>query len=313
MAAQASLPDAAPRAGFWPLVALLLGNAALALGPWLVRLSDTGPVAAGFWRLTLAIPFLFLLARRTGQPLAGYSRRIWWLVALGGVAFAVDLASWHVGIDRTRLGNATLFGNSGSIIMVVYGFILGRAWPKALEWGAVGLALVGAVLLMGESYELSTRYLVGDLFCLNAGLFYAFYLIVMRGARGGLGSWSVLAWATAFGALPMLGIALALGEPVWPGNWTPVATLAFSSQILGQGLLIYALGHFTPVVIGLALLTQPAIAATVGWLAFDERLSAVDLAGMAAVGLALVLVRLPEARAARKARGAPVAVDQGRA
>ena len=34
----------------WPFLALLSGNAALALGPWLVRLADTGPVAAGFWR-----------------------------------------------------------------------------------------------------------------------------------------------------------------------------------------------------------------------------------------------------------------------
>ena len=36
--------------------ALLLGNVALAFGPWLVRLSDVGPVAVGFWRLLLALP-----------------------------------------------------------------------------------------------------------------------------------------------------------------------------------------------------------------------------------------------------------------
>ena len=35
--------------------ALLLGNIALAFGPWLVRLADVGPVAAGFWRLALAL------------------------------------------------------------------------------------------------------------------------------------------------------------------------------------------------------------------------------------------------------------------
>jgi hypothetical protein len=32
-----------------------------------VRLADTGPVAAGFWRLALALPFLWLLARASGQ------------------------------------------------------------------------------------------------------------------------------------------------------------------------------------------------------------------------------------------------------
>ena len=34
--------------------ALLLGNAALAFGPWLVRLANVGPAAAGFWRSLIA-------------------------------------------------------------------------------------------------------------------------------------------------------------------------------------------------------------------------------------------------------------------
>src|SRR4029453_646081 len=48
--------------------ALLMGSSALAFGPWLVRLAGTGPVAAGFWRLALALPFLWILARLFGQP-----------------------------------------------------------------------------------------------------------------------------------------------------------------------------------------------------------------------------------------------------
>ncbi|HEX8379778.1 MAG TPA: EamA family transporter, partial [Allosphingosinicella sp.] len=51
-------------AGRYAFPALILGNLILALGPWMVRLTDVGPVASGFWRLALAIPFLFLLAWR---------------------------------------------------------------------------------------------------------------------------------------------------------------------------------------------------------------------------------------------------------
>ena len=47
--------------------ALLFGSALLAVGPWLVRLADVGPVAAGFWRLALALPFLFILAALAKQ------------------------------------------------------------------------------------------------------------------------------------------------------------------------------------------------------------------------------------------------------
>jgi drug/metabolite transporter (DMT)-like permease len=72
-----------------------------------------------------------------------------------------------------------------------------------------------------------------------------------------------------------------------------VLLLALGSQVIGQGLLVYALGTIPPLVVGLALLTQPAISALIGWLAYDERLTALDWVGAVAIALALVLVRLP--------------------
>ena len=50
------------RAHRWAFLALLAGNVALAAGPFLVRHSGVGPIAAGFWRLALALPFLLILA-----------------------------------------------------------------------------------------------------------------------------------------------------------------------------------------------------------------------------------------------------------
>jgi drug/metabolite transporter (DMT)-like permease len=79
-----------------------------------------------------------------------------------------------------------------------------------------------------------------------------------------------------------------------PEHWTPLVLLAVGSQLIGQGLMVYAIGHLSPVVVGIGLLTQPAIAATIGWLAYDERLDAIDLIGMIAIGLAVVLARAGE-------------------
>lgn len=273
------------------LLALLAGNVALALGPWFVRLADTGPVSAGFWRLFLALPFLALFARASGQALTGIPRRTLALVALGAVTFGLDLASWHVGIGLTRLGNATLFGNAGSIVMLFWGFIVLRSLPQGKEWIAIVFALAGAAILMGRSAEISTATLVGDLFCLTAGLLYAVYLITLQGARQTIGSWSLLVWVSIFACPVLLALALALGEPVWPTDWTPVVGLFIVSQLIGQGLLVYAMGHFPPLVIGLALLTQPAVAALYGYSAFGEVLLPLDIIGMALLGSALVVAR----------------------
>ncbi len=273
------------------LAALLGGNIALALGPWFVRLADTGPVSAAFWRLFLALPFLMVFARMSGQRLGGMGAKTLAMVALGAVTFALDLASWHVGIGMTRLGNATLFGNAGSIVLLFWGFIASRMLPRGLEWLAIAFALGGAAILMGHSLEISTATLAGDLFCLAAGLLYAVYLLALQRARGAFGSWSLLVWVSVFACPVLLVLALALGEPVWPGDWTPVVGLFIVSQLIGQGLLVYSLGYFPPLIIGLALLTQPAVAAVVGYAVFGEVLSALDVTGMVLVAAALVVAR----------------------
>jgi drug/metabolite transporter (DMT)-like permease len=274
------------------VAALLGGNAALALGPWLVRLSDTGPVSAGFWRMLLPLPLFALLAWRE-KPIAPASRKTVLILLLAGAFFAADLASWHIGIEQTRLGNATLFGNSGSILLMLWGFIALRRAPHLREGVALAAALGGGAILLGRSLEISTATLVGDLFCLLAGVFYVFYLVPAQNARASMGQFSVLALVCASAAPMLLAIALAMGEPVLPGakGWLPVVALALSSQVIGQGLLVYALKHFTPLVVGMALLTQPALAALVGWLAFHETLGLPDVAGMALVSVALVLAK----------------------
>src|SRR6188768_886508 len=257
-----------------PLAALVVGNVALALGPWFVRLADSGPVSAGFWRVALALPVLALLARVNGQRLGGVPRGMVAAVLVGGVLFGLDVASWHLGIGLTRMANATLFGNAGSLILMVWGFVAWRRMPRGREWPAMAAALGG------------------DLFCLLAGVLYAGYLLILQGARKALGSWALLAWSSLGSAPVLLGIALMLGEPVWPTDWAPILGLVVTSQLIGQGLLVYALKHFSPLVIGIALLTQPAVAALVGWLSFGEVLTALDLLGVALVGSALVLAKV---------------------
>ncbi|MEO1047445.1 MAG: DMT family transporter [Pseudomonadota bacterium] len=272
--------------------ALLGGNLALALGPWLVRLTDTGPVSAAFWRMFLALPFLIVFARVAGQRLTGMPWKTLALVATGAVAFAGDLASWHIGIGMTQLGNATLFGNAGSIVLLFWGFIIARTLPRGNEWLAIIFALVGAGILLGRSLDLSPTTFLGDLLCINAGLLYAVYLLTLQGERGRFGSWSLLVWVSVFACPVLLVLALAMGEPVWPTDWTPVIVLFVSSQLIGQGLLVYSLGHFPPIVIGLALLTQPAIAAFIGYSVFGEVLTWLDIVGMVLLGSALVAARM---------------------
>ncbi|HET9426781.1 MAG TPA: DMT family transporter, partial [Allosphingosinicella sp.] len=209
-------------------------------------------------------------------------------------------AVWHEGILLTKMANATLFGNFASFLFAIYGFFLLRRLPGPLQALALALAAVGTALLLGSSFELSPEHLTGDLLALLAGLFYTFYLIAVDRARRVMAPWPVLAIATAAGALPILFVSIALGEQVMPGNWTPLILLSISSQLIGQGLLVYAMGHLSPVLVGLCFLTQPVAAAAIGWLAYGEQLSLGDGAGAILICVALVLIRLPPSRVETK-------------
>lgn len=290
---QTVTPSAA-LAGRFAFAALIAANLFLALGPWMVRLADVGPVSAGFWRLALAIPLLLFLAWRTERGRLIPERGLLLLIVLSGFFFALDLAAWHYGILRTKLANATLFGNTSSLLFAAWGLWLARKRPSALQASALALAAIGAGLLMGGSAELSARNLRGDLLALFAGVLYTGYLVAVQRGRGKLQPLPLLFLASAFGAAMLLPVALGLGEKIIPDDWTFVFVLALSSQVLGQGLLVYALGSLSPLVVGLTLLTQPAVSALAGWFAYGETLSATDLIGAAAIATALVLVRLPK-------------------
>ena len=274
--------------------ALLLGNVALAFGPWLVRLADTGAVATGFWRLALALPFLWFLASASGQRAHWPRRSLVIILGIAAIFYALDLAAWNAGIRMTKLGNATLFGNSGSFVFAIYGLVLAARLPSARQAGALALAVFGAVLLMSSSYELSPKNFGGDLLTLFAGLLYGGYLIFVDRARMHLKPLPLLLLVTIFSTPILLAISIGFNETIWPQDWTPLIVFALSSQVVGQGLLVYSIGVFPPLVVGLALLSQPAISAAIGWFAYGETLSAADWAGAIGIAAALVLVRLPE-------------------
>ena len=271
--------------------ALLAGNIAIAFGPLLVRFADSGPIATGFWRLALATPFLFFVGYRFGFRFSALGKSTIWLAIIAGLFFGVDIILWHIGIFQTKMANATLFANCASLILVVYGIFVARKMPSKWESAAVLFAFVGAALLMGQSLDLSPLHFQGDILSLGAGLTYTVYLVLMMRVRQNTESWGALGMASAVAAVILLTASIVAEEQVIPTVWWPVVLLAFTSQFFGQGCLTYALPHFSPLVIGLALLFQPALSAAAGWLAFGETLTAMDFTGSALVMIALVLVR----------------------
>ena len=273
------------------LAALVLGAAAIGFGPVFVRIAEVGPVSSAFWRVALSIPVLALWAGLVvRRPLKG---RFLPLVACG-LFFAADLGLWHWSITLTSVANATLLANLNSVFVTLVGFFIFKDRFSRRFLLGLALALLGAGALMGENVELAPERLPGDALGVATAVMYAAYLITVSRLRRDHSALSVLLYSALASAVALWPVAFFSGEqivPSSPGGWAPLFALALVSQVLGQGLIIYALAHLSTAFSALTLLVQPVVAAFAGWVLFGEALGPLAFAGAGAILAGILIAR----------------------
>jgi drug/metabolite transporter (DMT)-like permease len=275
-------------------LALIAGASCIALAPIMVKLSPLGPQASAFWRLTFALPALAIWAlweRRT--PATSDAPFPWGLLCLSGLLFAGDLATWHAGIVRTSAANATFLSNLTPIIVIAFAWVTTRTVPKRAYWIAVGIALIGSLLLSGGAPGTDPEHFLGDGLSALTSVWYGFYLLAVTRMRAHLGAGTVMLGNSIVAALACLVVTLMSGEPLlanlngqsWIIVWWPLLVLGLVAQVGGQGLLAVGFGLVPTHIASILILWQPVLAGLLGWIILHEALGPLQL-----VGGALVLV-----------------------
>ncbi|MBI3882530.1 MAG: DMT family transporter [Verrucomicrobia bacterium] len=299
-------PHTASRLGF---LALLAGATGIALAPIFVRVSETGPVATGFHRVFLALPFLWLWTlaeqRQPAPPPKPSARRDLLLLALAGVLFAADLALWHLSIKLTSVANSTLFANVAPLFVALGARALfgDRIAPVFLV--SLALALAGAAMLLGASFQMSPAHLAGDGLAVLAAMFYAGYQLAVSGLRRRFSTAPIMFWSGLACAPAMLLIALLAHEQILaasPRGWFMLGGLALTAQVFGQTLIAYGFKHLPASLASLTLLFQPVMAALFAWLLLGEKIGALQLLGGVVVLSAIALARRRGAQSSSSAR-----------
>jgi drug/metabolite transporter (DMT)-like permease len=277
-----------------PFAALLAGGAAIGFAPILVRWSDVGPVASAFWRLALAAPLLWwwvVMAPPRRPPPRGRRLSVALLV---GLFFAGDLGLWHWSIAYTTVANATLLTNFAPIFVALGAWLLFRERLSRTLLIGMATALAGAVFLVGPHIGLAGTRLLGDALGVLTAVFYGSYLLAVKQARAAFSTATLMALSTTVSALVLLPVALLSPQPFLPASadgWSVVVALALVTQILGQGLIVYAFAHLPATMSSVSLLIQPVVAAVLAWWLFGEALGPLQFVGAALVLAGIVLAR----------------------
>ena len=287
----------------------------MGLGGVLVRLAGdvgVGPFGSAFWRMALASVVLVswtLVERGRGERVSdvdaaeaelepaleqtapavpvwfqGWSRAA--LIVLAASMFAGDLILYHLGLFWTTVANATLESNLAPVVIAVVLWVMTGIRPGATFLLGMGVALAGAMVMIGAHMNHGTA-LLGDICGLSSALFYAAYQLGVQQARQRLHTLPLMASVSTGATLALLPFALIQGH-LWPSapiGWLWLVALALVVQIGGQVVVAHAIKHLHPGLASVGLLMQPAAAAVYAWLILGQAMSPLQMAGgVAALG-----------------------------
>ena len=278
--------------------ALIGGATGIGFAPIFVRLSETGPTATAFFRLLFALPLLWLWAGLDRRQITTFRQPAGWKdygqLALGGLFFTADLSIWHWSLQFTTVTNSTLLTNITPLFVTIGARIFFGDRITVSFLVGMALAIAGGGMLVGTSFELGGRHLLGDVLSLVAAVFYAGYLLTVKHLRRSFSTPTIMAWSGLVSCGGFGLVAWLSGDVMWAATsrgWLVLAALALVSHVGGQTLIAYGFGHLPASFSSVSLLWQPVVAAAVAWLVLGEQLrwlqasgAVVVLAGIAVAG-----------------------------
>lgn len=264
---------------------LLIALCCHAMGGIFVRISELGPIATAFYRVTFALPLALiwmsfdrqaphLSPRHLGKPQL--------MALLGGAFLGVDLALWHKSFYLTTVANANLLANLMPFILVPLNVLIFRRYPKKLFLYGLLCACVGLALLVGGKAEFTHTSIQGDALALATAVFYALYLLITGTLRDRYSTSSLVFWSALGCALFLLPLAMTIENNLaitTTNGWLVLFALACVSQIGGQGLLAYSMGRIGINLSSAFVLLQPVIAAVYAYFLFRETFTWLEFCG----------------------------------
>ena len=228
------------------------------------------------------------------RPEKLHGSRVYLLLVMAGAFIAGDMSAWHYSIVMTTVANASLLLNVTPVFVVLGGWLLFRTRVTGTFMIGLATAMAGVAVLSGASLALSRTHVLGDLLGVVTAMFYAAYQLTVERLRRRFSTITIMLYAVPVSAMVTLMVTLVSGETMavmTPAGWAVLVALAAGPQVLGQGLIAWALAHLPASFVSVSLLVQPIVAATVAWILFDERIGVQQAVGAVAVLAGITIAR----------------------
>lgn len=272
-------------------ILLFIGIFCISWSAILVKIADVSGIASGFYRLffgTLAIIPIWLYYKKPIKDLHEV------LIALiCGVLFASDIALWNTSIMLSKASISTLLANLAPIWVGLGAIFFMKEKPGKIFWVGTFIALAGVVVIVGSDQLFNTGLNSGNLLAIIASMFYGAYLLTVRKGRSTLDTFSFTAISMIVSTITLGIISLLSGVEMGgyeTKSWLALIALGLVPQVVGWLTINQALGHISPTVASVSLLSQTVFTAIFSVPVLGELLTWNEIVGAVVVLTGIYLV-----------------------
>lgn len=273
----------------------LLGSGLLGTIGVFVHLADAGALTTAWFRCVFGLAGLTVWMAVRGQARALRLTKSSAPLVLGaGTLMVLSWVLFFAAIERTSAGMAVVLFH----IQPMWVLLLGAVWlherSSRQRMASVFVAMIGLVLATGvlehDASALSAAsragYWWGIAFCVIGSICTACATVMTR--RLGDRPAGVLAWwQCALGTAVLWVWPMQQGWPAWGASWIWLAGLGLVHTAAAYTLIYKGMARLTTGRIAVFQFVYPAVAILIDWLYFDRSFDALQLAGIAIMGVAI--------------------------
>ena len=269
-----------PKKPWFHYLILFIGILCIAWSAIFVKLADVSGFGSAFYRMLFGFIGIIPLWIWRYRPIV--DRASVRTAVLCGIFFGCDIALWNTSIMLTKASIATLLANLAPVWVGLGALLFLREKPKRVFWIGTLLSLVGVFLIVGMDKLISSSFNVGYVLALVASMFYGAYLLTTRKGRTTLDTISFTAISMLASSVLLFVLCVVSDTPLTgfgTKTWTALVGLGLVSQLGGWLAINFALGHISPTLASVSLLSQSVFTAVLSVPVLGEFLNWIEVAG----------------------------------
>jgi drug/metabolite transporter (DMT)-like permease len=242
-------------------ILLVIGVTAVSFAAIFIRYADAPSLTIAFYRQAFAAGLVLPVAlvwRRA--ELRRLTRAQFLLALVSGALLALHFATWIPSVKMTTVAASVVLVTSSPIFVAAGSRVLFGETVRRVAVAGILVGLIGAAVISGGDFGVSSRALAGDLLAVVGALAAAGYFLAGRRLRQEMSLLAYVSVVYTTCAVLLLPVA-AFGSSRLTGfdgrTWVMFALLALVPQVLGHTIFNFVLQDVSATLVSISIMGEP--------------------------------------------------------